>query len=46
MIMPLDQTLPVLGNRNWFGLGLGRSLQEGLTRQLGHLKAEGERGEG
>jgi len=46
MVMPVDQTLPVLGDRQGLGLGLGDGLQKGLTRQLGHFQAEGEGGGG
>ena len=44
LIMPVDQTLPVLGDRHGLRLRLGWGLQQSLSGQLGNLKAEGEGG--
>jgi hypothetical protein len=46
MVMPVDQTLPVLCDRQWLWLGLGNGLQKGLTGQLCYFQAEGERAGG
>ena len=46
MVMPVDQTLPVLGDRQGLGLGLWDGLQKGLAGQLCYFQAEGEGGGG